>query len=513
MNWGRLFGARATAARKIDTGAIYSAAFKRGPTKVTASDVAAYTRSPFFLYCNKFVDKKEQDDTRMLEALATKGLRHEQDVSEAKTEGLEVIMIKAKNQKEAFRISLNHMFKGTKMFEQSPLFWLPDGMVGIPDMLERRHGKSIFGGHHYSVVEIKSRKNIMLEHIMQTAFYSMMLGKIQQRTPKTFTIINSEGVEARYMVAEYEGAVREKIAGVRRVLAGHVPSATHGCPPPWTTYANKMAKTQMDVSLVVNVGAKKKAALEKKGIRTIHDMIKSPDVALSTPGISQKQLKHAQVLLEGKPARISGSDVPERQPVEIFLDFEGAPGVSASEPAIFLIGMAVRRESIEYVSFVAESLEDEGRILKDFMTHVDKLPADSTIYHWHNYECVHLEGMCKRHDTNGAAILDRLVDLHRITTDMFVFPTSTTSLKALEYGMGFDRQQTDMDAFESYLVWCNTPKDINRVLAYNQDDCEAMISVLDWLRTDGVSWRPGQLTREARTKPQNHIFKHGRWPM
>ena len=102
-----------------------------------------------------------------------------------------------------------------------------------------------------------------------------------------------------------------------------------------------------------------------------------------------------------------------------------------------------------------------------------------------------------------------MADLHKLATGMFTFPVSSTGLKALGDGVGFGRKQIGMDAFGAYLAWRRDPAGIN-MLEYNRDDCEAMISVLDWLRTDGESWRPaddllpcpgGRQTRQCRGLP------------
>ena len=297
--------------RGADAGSVYSAALAGGgKRKVTASDVAAYAKSPFFFYCSKFVDRSRQDDGRMIKALAARGMRREQDAPEAKTEGMEAVMVKAPTQKEAFRISLDHMAEGVDVLKQPPLFWLPEGMVGIPDMLVKTGGRSVFGRHHYSVVEIKSRKDIMPEHRVQAAFYSLMLGKIQQRVPETFTVINSGNEEAEFRVAEYEDEVWKAVAGVREVLGGFVPRATRGCPPPWTTYASEVARRQQDVTLVTGIGPKRQAELGGKNIRTIQDLLADPRSALSVPGVGRRQLEHAQSLLDGRPARRPGIGAP-----------------------------------------------------------------------------------------------------------------------------------------------------------------------------------------------------------
>lgn len=293
-------------AQKPDIGNMIEAALARGKRKVTASDVVAYVRSPFYFYCEKFVDESERDESPELEMAAERGLEHESDVIETETEGMKAVRIeRPADPREAFRLGMPHMAEGVQVLEQQQLFWLPEGMSGRPDMLVRREGPSALGSHHYSVTEIKSTKDVRPEHKVQGAFYSMMLGSIQQRTPRTFTVINSEKQRTEFSVHEYEAAVLRAVAGVREVLHGFVPRADYGCPAPWTTYAKKAAGRQLDVTLVLGIGRKRQAALEEEKIKTIHDLLAKPTAACSVKGVGRRQLEHAQCLLDGKPRRWS----------------------------------------------------------------------------------------------------------------------------------------------------------------------------------------------------------------
>ena len=146
------------------------------------------------------------------------------------------------------------------------------------------------------------------------------------------------------------------------------------------------------MTLVTGIGPKRQAELEGKNIRTIQDLLADPRSALSVPGVGRRQLEHAQSLLDGGPVRRPGAGAPARPPAEIFLDFEGVPGNPASVPTIYLIGMVVRTKSTEYVPFVARSLEQEGRILENFVGYVGGILPDCPIWHWGSYERTYLEG-------------------------------------------------------------------------------------------------------------------------
>ena len=483
--------------QKPDIKNMIETALVRGKCKVTASDVVAYVRSPFYFYCKKFVDESERDESPELEMAVERGLEHESNVIETEIEGMKAVRIERQaDPREAFRLGMPHMAEGVQVLEQQQLFWLPEGMSGRPDMLIRREGPSALGSHHYSVTEIKSTKDVRPEHKVQGAFYSMMLGSIQQYTPRTFTVINSEKQRMEFSVHEYEDAVLQAVAGVRRVLRGFVPRADYGCPAPWTTYAKKVTGRQLDVTLVLGIGRKRQAILEKKKIKTIHDLLAKPTAACSVKGVGRRQLEHAQCLLDGTPRRWSEMQIPLRTPTEIFLDLEGVPGNPADAPTIYLIGMVVRDTSTKYFPFLAVSLEEECKILGDFLGVVRGTP-NCTVWHWAPYDQTYLSAMARRCGVDCGDVLGRMSDLHRLTTNTFVFPTPMTGLKDVASGLGFERELEDMNADEAYLQWSGDSGNVYDVLSYNRDDCEAMIRVVDWMRDDGESWNKAHSVRRS----------------
>ena len=67
---------------------------------------------------------------------------------------------------------------------------LPAHILGKPDTLEKRTGKSIFGSHHYVVKEIKSARILITIHEskLQAAFYTLINWQIFNKdSQKNFT--------------------------------------------------------------------------------------------------------------------------------------------------------------------------------------------------------------------------------------------------------------------------------------------------------------------------------------
>ncbi|MCA1813533.1 MAG: ribonuclease H-like domain-containing protein [Halobacteriales archaeon] len=79
-------------------------------------------------------------------------------------------------------------------------------------------------------------------------------------------------------------------------------------------------------------------------------------------------------------------------------------------------------------------------------------------------------------------------DLYRTATRGFAFPTYSTSLKKVAPYMGFRWRGNDVNGMESIALFFAYVKDavgnadkLQRVLAYNEDDCRATRVVKDWL--------------------------------
>jgi len=128
---------------------------------------------------------------------------------------------------------LKGMNEGVSVLCGLPAFYLPEGLRGIFDVLERRDtAPSIFGPYHYVVKEIKLAKNIQKHHTYQAAFYNYILGKIQEYTPPVFYMINRdyEESEVDYDEAELLGMLED----IREILEGKEVSPTYGaCEWPW----------------------------------------------------------------------------------------------------------------------------------------------------------------------------------------------------------------------------------------------------------------------------------------
>lgn len=466
--------------------------------RLSASDVAAASSSPFSLYCRYHADPAKMDlPDHFLQALSDKGHEHESHV--VASEYPETKPLTYKTRKGGFMQGLELMAGGADALANVPLYWLPDGMHGSADVLEKLDGGSVFGDHHYVVKEIKMATNIREPHVVQAAFYALMLGSIQRRPPEQFQITDGNQSTTTYKYAEHEGRLLECMEQAGRIIRGDlVPPAVYGCgSAPWSDYCNETAIQNDDVSLIPKVGRSMRDRMAAAGLSTVQSIasLQSASELQHIKGVGDKTsveyFDAARAISGGKPVRRAGSVIrlPERS-TEIFLDLEGLNAMFDTALTDYLIGALVRKNgSEEYHSFVAEE-KREDTMLKSFLDFMDE-QSDFAIYHWHNYEQFHMRSLMERHGmTSHLGLLgpDTMYDLHRIATGAYAFPTYSHSIKDIAKWLGFEWRHAGVgatSAIETYLGYADDPEsnraDMQQVIDYNEDDCIATRVIKDWL--------------------------------
>ena len=476
--------------------------------ELTAQNVSLYPTSPFAIYCDKFVSQDERDPrSPYRELLQERGQEHERRVIEKECPGFE--QVPYKEPEEGFLRLLEEMARGADVICGLPIFYFPENMQGRIDTLEKYAEKSsVFGDYHYVVKEIKLSKNIKEEHILQGAFYTYIISKMQGYLPKSFFIINRDYEKQEYLFNDHEAQLMAAIRGTQSILDGvEVPTPTYnGCEWPWETYCNHQALRTRDVSLVVQVGPKTKANLVARGFKKIwdissakaEDLQKVPRIGATT---AQKLILRARAIKQGEPIPLDSSVLrfPEKT-TEIFLDLEGTDQPGHEDELVqvdYLIGTLIRKDGKEeYKPFIAHRLEDEEAMFREFMEFM-RTQQDYVIYHWHNYERWHIAKLGEKHSLEEEVerlLLPHMIDLHRMATKAVVFSTYSNGLKDIADYLGFKWRHEDINALDAiayYLKYQNDParyKDkLQAIVDYNEDDCLATRVVRDWLEERSFS--------------------------
>ena len=488
----------------VDVNDLFSRCMTKSVSEsLTATTVAKYITSPFAIYCNKFVSEDERDSiTEYQKLLFQRGKEHETQTVQTKYPDMTTIPFT--NQEDGFRLAIQSMVSGINALHGMPIYYLPEGLSGIADILERSNtGSSIFGKYHYTIKEVKLAKNIREDHLIQGAFYNYLLGQIQGFTPKTFVMINRDGEETPYEYAKYETLLLDTIESSRKILQGaHISPTYDSCGFPWERYCNKMAEMTNDISLVAGISLKTKSRLVDNGFKTVKDLAgASIENLTGIKGIGEKTAtKHVTTAkaIQTKSPIIKNRELivfPERK-VEIFLDLEGTDPTMVGEEIIqvdYLIGILVRTNSEEkYVPFTARDLNHEEEMLLEFLDFIKK-QKDYVIYHYHHYEKTHLNKMMEKYEIDEAIkarVFDHMIDVYKVATNSVAFPTYGNGLKKIATFLGFSWRHEDVSATESitmYLDYVENPvknkSKLQLILDYNEDDCIATRVIKDWLET------------------------------
>ena len=482
-----------------------------GPRKgdLTAQNVSLYHTSPYAIYCEEFVSEDKRDPrSPYRELLHERGSEHEKKVIE--TGYPEGEAVEYKEPEEGFLKLLEAMARGAEVICGLPLLYLPENMQGIIDILQKRTDhSSVFGGYYYLVKEIKLAKNIREEHILQGAFYTYLIARIQDYLPERFSIINRDYEEQEYPYADYEESLKKAVEGTRAILEGReVPTPTYnGCEWPWETYCNHEALRTRDVSLVGQVGPRTKANLVAHGFKKIWDIssAKAEDlqkVPRIGAGKAQKLILSARAIKKGEPILLDSSVLkfPEKT-TEIFLDLEGTDQPGHEDELVqqvdYLIGILIRKDGREeYKPFIAHRLEDEEAMFREFMEFM-RTQRDYVIYHWHNYESWHIKKLGERYHLEQEVeglLLPHMIDLHKMATRAYVFPTYGNGLKEVAGYLGFTWRHDGINALDAiayYLKYQDDPAgyqdEMQAIVDYNEDDCIATRVVRDWLEEWSLS--------------------------
>jgi uncharacterized protein len=487
----------------VDINQLYERCFSGNqPDRITARTVYNYCVSPFMVHCDKFGPQEKKDPLNEYDKLLfEQGKSNENQVIASCYPGLK--KAEFTSLEEGFRLLLMKMKKGASVVCGLPVFYLPEGLTGICDVLEKRkEQKSIFGNYHYIVKEIKLARNIQSAHINQAAFYNYLLGKIQGYTPNTFYLINRDLEETEQVYNEPE--LMNKLSDIREILNGKKVNPTYGaCKWPWETFNNEEAIKTRDVSLVSGVGPSFKQKLVGQNFFTVEDLAKASLGELTTiKGISEKTaskfLNYSCAIVSGKHLSLGSCSFPKKS-VEIFLDLEGT-GEQVQEDELiaidYLIGVLVRSGGQEtYIPFVAHDLNQEKAMFYKFVHWVLE-QKDYIIYHWHNYERTHIQRLVERYGLSSQAepILANMRDLYKDATQNFAFPTYGNGLKEIAAYIGYKWKHADVNAMESialyfqYLQYPVANKDkLDKVIDYNKDDCTATLLIKDWLEHESNS--------------------------
>ncbi len=392
----------------------------------------------------------------------------------------------------ALRATLEAMLGGAESIRAPQLWLLPEEVYGKADLLVRDDSKaSRLGAYHYRVVEIKLAKNLSEYHILQTALYNHILGKVQGFTPAAFQVILA-GEVTPIKQKSAAALLASKLELWRDIRDGHFipdPIGPDKTLSPWRVYGNAVLEERRDLTLIADVGPDTRRLLvSKTDIRRVDDLYDRDKDSLAKtlrPKRAARLLGHAQAHKQNKPLLIPGKSYEVlRAERGLYFDFETSDWVHPSEPYhIYLIGVWDQQQGT-FINFLGRGFQDEERIFNEFLDYVGDAKS-AKLYHWSSYEVSEMRTLVKRHPRLKVRIgklIKSCVDLKEAVKRNVYLPVSSYSIKKVAPFMGFSWRHKDVGALSSMAYYWDyledsDPQTIQKVLDYNEDDCKAMAHV------------------------------------
>jgi len=480
------------------------------PDYLTASDYYKYLQCPHWPYYERYATPAERKLKREFSAgelqRLENGLGHERDIINKllQTETVKEVAFTGDPEADA-AVTLSLMKQGVPYIYQGTL--THDDWTGRPDLLRRIEGESSLGDWLYVPVDVKSAHAVEKYHRLQLMFYAVLLEHAQGCFPGRGYIINKDGeeyeVELGEQVSEFESLTQD----LERIRVGEKPDPvlrkTCFDTGPWGAACQQYAETTHDIALLFNVDVKKLRALRELKIRTLEDAAEMDVVdldgrakGLRTHGLEVAKLQ-AQSLLH-RQVIVREPVAAQAPPIEIHFDIESDPPSDTD----YLFGCLVRApQGTVYKPFIAERLEDEEKMWREFLDWISTLTMQYQVVHYASYEMVRLAVLERRYGGSPALDLfrERMIDLKQIVTSSVVFPQYFYGLKYLAKFLGFSWRSdvqsggASVDAFEKYLA-TGDKNILEQIVLYNEDDVRATARLMDWCRAYA-------LTRTAYDKP------------
>lgn len=353
--------------------------------------------------------------------------------------------------------------------------------------------------------------------------------ELRARMIRTFSRTRPDGWVCRAPLERYdhEHAFRVKVASVAQRRTGAPddpapmvsPIVVRECSHCDWWQSCRSLLDEDDLSLLIEksrLDVREVSALRNLGVITVHDLaLADLDELLPRylPGVTHRDSAEERARLAARRARLLHTgvelervdDSPIVLPapaVEIDFDIE----TSATERT-YLWGFLVRDVASGaepyYKAFVRfEDLDDEGEIAlareaAEWLGQMLDANPDTLVYHYSDYEAVHVRKLARiSHDLlierMAAELDDRFVDLFTVMRRHF-FGANGLGLKVVACAdPGFQWRDDDPGGLNSQRWFRDAvhgadpqtrSEAAERVLAYNEDDVRATLTLRDWLRT------------------------------
>ncbi len=244
---------------------------------------------------------------------------------------------------------------------------------------------------------------------------------------------------------------------------------------------NSDATKQDSLSLLHRMTEKNIVKYSKKGIFTVNQLsyVFKPRKQKRNKNVPLKYSLELQALAL-RERKIYIQELPKisKNKVEIYLDIEGIPDLDF----YYLIGLLIVNEGEQSrYSYWANNQDEEKKIWKNFLSKTKEYP-DAPIYHYGSYDSKAIHKLSERYGKNRQSD-NRLINIVEFIYSKIYFPAYSNSLKELGKLLGAKWTETESTGLQS-IVWryywneSKEKKCYDRLIAYNQEDCQALYLVV-----------------------------------
>ena len=355
----------------------------------------------------------------------------------------------------AEQLTLEAMRAGAEVIYQATLV---DGVWGgRADFLLRVETPSNLGSWSYEVADTGLARQLRVPALMQMALYAERLGQLQGAEPRQLHVITGDGENQPWRlldVAAYASRIRSRLSGFLDDGPETEPvPVTHCQQCRWQAHCMAGWQRDDDLSLVAFMSRDHREALRAQGISTLGALANSDPAELPRSIGQSSRTRLVQQAAEQQRERSTGQPsylllppahrtgllrLPQPNPGDLYLDFEGDPYADGGAGREYLAGLGDR--SGAFTALWAHSAHEERQLtvdLLDLLTARWREHPAMHVYHYAPYETAALKRLTAKHGVREFE-LDQLlraevfVDLYAVVRQGLRISKPSYSIKKLE---------------------------------------------------------------------------------
>ncbi|HZU88312.1 MAG TPA: TM0106 family RecB-like putative nuclease, partial [Stellaceae bacterium] len=471
--------------------------------------------------------------------LMEKGIAHERAYLDTlKASRRAVVEIKGEGLTLMDRVALtrNAMQSGAAVIYQGAL--ATARWSGYADFLVRVEEESKLGPWSYEAIDTKLARHAKPEHVVQLATYTRLIGIEQGRMPAQLHVLLGDNKRVSLRVADfihYHAIAQTRLEAFTTSppVCSTAEPCGHCAQCRWIDRCQEEWEGADHLSLVANITRHQRTRLCSAGVSTVRSLAALPEGAkiphLQPETVSRLQRQAAlqvakretgedRVELLPAVAAKGFARLPPPDPGDIFFDMEGNPASEGGSLEYLFGFITVEAGQPRFIPFWAHDRQAERRAFEQAMDFIGarlEHHPDAFIYHYASYEESALKRLAMVHGTRETQLDDllrrrKLVDLYKVVREAIRISEPRYSIKNLEvfYGAGRAGEVTTaLDSVVFYERWLQSgePSLLDKIAAYNEEDCRSLLLCRDWLlslRPAGIPWfDAGPLTEEDTRNP------------